>query len=416
MKFLDKLFGRRPPEPPSDQRPQDRFADEVIAAIRETVRNLPVDYDAEKFELIHTRDNGKPGQRTFLNNIFAEYSRTAEANRPALLRKFAGFVADSQNPAAKGDLALDTLMPVLRSRADMVATGRSLGIWPYNRAARPFCDTMLLMLALDSEHAIRILTDEQLAEFDISFDDALGIAIAHLNDCGEHKFGQLGDGTFVSTCGDSYDASRLLVPGLIEELPVKGNPVALVESRSALLVTGSDDPKGLEMIARYAIDDFPNNDRAVSLTPIELVDGAWRVFKINEHHPLALRNLIQHQRGWSYQVTREYLQEELGDDVFVASAKFAQDEDGRAATLAAWAADTVTACPIVDAIMIQANGDLPEIMRSFADVMAVCGPFPIVETMPYPPRYLLPAVIDPDLRRELTEKFPDYELFPQQRV
>ncbi len=331
-----------------------------------------------------------------------------------MLRQFAAFIADSQLPAAQGDAALDALMPVLRARADMIANGRALDQWHYNRASRPFCDTMLLLLAIDSPHAIRILTDEQLAELNISFDDALAVAITHLNEYGEHNFGQLGDGTFVSNCGDTYDASRLLVPGLIEELPVKGNPVALVEARSALLVTGSDDVEGLEMIARYAIEDFPNNERAISMTPIELVDGVWRVFAVRDDHPQALRNLVQYQRTWGYDVTREHLQKELGDDVFVASAMMVEQNDtGRLATIASWAAGVVTACPVVDAVRIQAEGDFPEITRSFADVMTVCGPFPIIEAMPYPPRYLMPGTMEAARRRELTDGFADYDLFPE---
>ncbi len=103
--------------------------------------------------------------------------------------------------------------------------------------------------------------------------------------------------------------------------------------------------------------------------------------------------------------------EENGGDIFVASVLLVE-KDGMAATAATWAANVPTACPLVDAILIQENGEFPEIIRSLADVLKVCGPFEEIDAMPYPPRWILPASIDDAKRRELTEQYPDHEFFP----
>jgi hypothetical protein len=404
VRFLSKLFSGRKASKPA--RAEDRFAESLLSALRDRDTSMEISYDPVRFELVHEN-----GPTTFLHNTFAEFQRANEEDRPALIERFVTFILESCKPAVSGEAALDTLVPVLRSRADLIATYRTLAAWPHNRSARPFCDTMLLMLATDSEHSIALVTDERLAELDISFDDALGLATAHLNERGEHRFGQIGDHTFVSTCGDHYDASRILIPELISELPVKGNHVAIVEARSAILITGSEDREGLDQIASFAWQDFPENERAISLTPIELRGGKWELLAIRDDHPQSLRNLIQYQRLWSYNATKDVLQDELGDDLFVASAMLIE-QDGSAATAASWATDVRTACPIVDAIIIQADGDFPEITRRFEDVLAICGPFPLVETMPYPLRYALPGRIDAECRRELTNAFPDYEFFP----
>ncbi|MFS2109054.1 hypothetical protein ACCC88_05160 [Sphingomonas sp. Sphisp140] len=407
MKFFHKLFGGGTPK-----REEDRFAELLLRALKKAAPSFVAGYDPVAFEI--GRGQGDHPHKTFLHNSFIEYQRLPAEDRGGHIANMVGFILDREKPQPRGDAALDMLLPVLRARADMlVATAGISGDFPHQNSARPFCDTMLLMLALDSPNSISLVTDELLAELGVSFDDALGLAVAHLDER-EHKFGPLAEGTFVSLCQDYYDASRILLPDLIAQLPVKGNPVAIVESRSAVLVTGSEDLDGLRMIAEYAWQDFPENERAVSLTPIEYQDGAWRVFPVHQDHPQALRNLVQYQRTWSYGASAETLQERLGDDLYVAGV-ILLEQDGIAATAASWANGVPTACPLVDALIIEGDGEFPEIMRRLADVARACGPFDGVEEMPYPPRLSLPAAPDREARRRLTDEYPDYAPFGEQQ-
>lgn len=407
MRFLKKLLGRDQdaPEPASEQ---DQFAALVLDALRHADPTIEVDYRPAGFEFVHPE-----GQKTFLVNSYLEYCRLPKDERPMQVHRLAAFIIDSRKPLPEGEEALDALLPVLRSRADLIATTSEMPAWPYERSSRPFCDTMLLMLAIDTERAIALVTDETLDGLGMSFEDALAIATGHLDERGNHNFGQLGEGTFVSTCEDHYDASRILLPGLIETLPVKGKPVAIVEARSAVLVTGSEDMEGLAQIAGFAWEDFPENERAVSLTPIMLEDGEWRPFPIAPHHPQSLKNLAAYQAQWSYGATQAVLQTALSDDLFVANPiLFKNDSDDRIATFASWAAGVPTACPIVDAVVIQEQGEFPAITRRLEDVIAVCGPFPAVTEMPYPPRLTLPGQPDDAQRRILTDDYPAHEAFP----
>jgi hypothetical protein len=167
---------------------------------------------------------------------------------------------------------------------------------------------------------------------------------------------------------------------------------------------------GLAMIAGFALGDLQETERAISLTPIEWIDGRWQPFNVQPHHPKSLRNLAPSQLCWSYNATREALQQRLGDDVFVANAMLIEKE-GEVATLAIWGAGVHTACPLVDAIAIQEDGNSPEIIRSLEDVLSVCGPFPEVEVMPYPTRFLLPERLSLAQRNELTNHYPEHPFF-----
>ncbi|MEN3747020.1 hypothetical protein TPR58_07565 [Sphingomonas sp. HF-S3] len=407
MKFLRKLFGSAKAEPAPAERAQDLFAQELLAALRTAAPGLAPTYDPEAFEL-QCPGAGK-GQRIFLHNMYAQYCRTPETECGDLFGGFVGFILDSQAPLPAGNVALDALLPVLRARADLLVTMPEDVPFPYQNASRPFCETMLLMLAIDTPTTIALVNDETLAELGISFDDAIGLAIAQLDERGNHNFGQLGDGTFVTTCGDHYDASRILIPDLVAQLPVRGNPVAIVQARSAVLITGSEDPEGLATIADYALQDFADNERAISLTPIELIDGTWRLFAVEDHHPVSLRNLRSHQSLWSYGVTKDRLQARLGEEIFVANPLvFANASDGLHFTVASWADGVTTACPITDAIILQETEAFPSIRRRFDDVIHFLPDIVRAGDTDYPPRVILPAALDDDARRELTDDYPEF--------
>ncbi len=408
MSIFRRLLGKK--DPP--QRDEDLFAQRIIDGLQAACSEIRVEYDPQAFELLHV-DGGAAGQRMFLYNSFVEYQRLTGEEQDQHLAGVIAFILDSRNPRPKGEAALDMLLPILRARADILAvSAERQGQFPYTNTSRAFCDTMLLMLAIDSDVSIAIVTDDSLAELGLSFDETLGIAIGHLNERGGHSFGQLAEGTFVSTCGDYYDASRILLPDLFLQLPLKGNPVAIVQSRSSVLVTGSEDVDGLALIAGFALDDLATNERAVSLTPIELVDGHWRSFDIRPDHPQRLRNLVPNQLVWAYTATQQVVQQMLGDDVFVASALLVE-RDGKASTAATWATGVTTACPLVEAIVIGTDGAFPEIVRSLDDVLRVCGPFPEVEAFPHPPRWILPETISAEQRSELTNNCRNHKFFEE---
>lgn len=408
MRFLRRLFGKS--EPP--ERDEDRFARHLVDALAAAHPEIRVTYDPDRFELLHV-DAAASGQRMFLANGFVEYQRLDPPEQGVHIDNLIRFIAESRSPAPTGEAALDLLLPVVRARADLLAvTSLQQGDFAYARASRPFCETMLVMLAIDTPAAIRLVTDADLDELGLTFDDALGIAVGHLDERGSHSFGRLAEATFVTTCGDHYDASRVLIPEFFAQLPVNGNPVAIVQARSAVLVTGSEDIEGLAMIASFALEDFDQNERAVALSPIELVDGQWRPFATTSHHPQVLRNLMPNQIAWAYNATQAAVQELLGEDIFVATALLV-NQDGRTATAATWAAGVPTACPLVDALLIEADGDFPQMCRSLDDVLKVCGPFAEVIAFPHPPRWMLPGRMTPAQRADLTANYPEHIFFPE---
>jgi hypothetical protein len=82
-------------------------------------------------------------------------------------------------------------------------------------------------------------------------------------------------GLFASPYADVYDSSRLLLTDAIRQLPVFGDPLAVVPTRNCLLITGTeDDDATAEMMSiaeRAQAEDHP-----VSLRPLRLSPEGWR--------------------------------------------------------------------------------------------------------------------------------------------
>ena len=88
-----------------------------------------------------------------------------------------------------------------------------------------------------------------------------------------------------SNTGDSYDATRLILTNLIEQLEVEGTPVAMVPNRNTLLVTGSESEVGVKMMVELASRELMENARPLIATALIFRDGQWEDWQVPEDHP-----------------------------------------------------------------------------------------------------------------------------------
>ena len=110
-------------------------------------------------------------------------------------------------------------------------------------------DHLAVGLVYDLPESMVMLHRDQLKTWDVTFFEAFEIARANLADL-EASFGSMEDRLYISDTNDNFDASRVIMTEWIRQLQVKGAPVATVPNRDKLIVTGSEDAKGLRMMAR----------------------------------------------------------------------------------------------------------------------------------------------------------------------
>lgn len=241
------------------------FADLVIKVLQEHAELV---YEPERFAVVH-KDNGEALQRILLGGFYGEYSGLDPSERPALLAIIEKLFQQEAFPAS-WENASARLMPHIVDRASVFRSNMhlALGADPSVESAPDFApfsviaEVFALVLALDLPDSRVIVTDRQLAGWDVSFEQALDRAYENLIARSAGNFEILADqetgrsNVYASTWYDGYDASRMIVDALLGQFKVHGDCVIAVPTNNQLLVTGSEDRPGLLALHSYLVDAY----------------------------------------------------------------------------------------------------------------------------------------------------------------
>ena len=143
------------------------------------------------------------------------------------------------------------------------------------------------------------------------------------------------NGLFTQTEHDWFSPSRILLPEWIRTVPTEGDPIALIPHSGALFITGSNNVRGLQAMAKIA-NDLRENGHPVSSIPIRLTAGGWRTYQPEPSHPASseFRELYSLEMERCYGDQQKALAERFTG--FVASC-FLLEAKGMKATACAWA-------------------------------------------------------------------------------
>ena len=179
--------------------------------------------------------------------------------------------------------ALPWLVPKVRPR--FVYEAQNLRTGQPGPEFRPLAGLFAMSLVVDLPDQEIDVGAAELAAWNVDFDRLLQRARTNLlARCGEEGFQCLGPGRYRSTWRDNLDGSRILLPGLLQRLPLRGDPVVLLPSRDTLLVVGSEDRKGLEWALKGALEFLDEHPRSLNGCPLRLRNYQWEPFRCD--HPL----------------------------------------------------------------------------------------------------------------------------------
>ena len=190
----------------------------------------------------------------FLTNAYKEYCAAPFADRSRVVRHWVRnwFATSKEMPDDFEDVRPD-LLPVVRSRSHFelnnLEVARHCRQLPYEVLGEHFG----VGLVYDLPEAMRSIPQGNLDEWGVTFYEALEAAMENLLSL-EAKFigPESGEGAYLSATGDNYDASRLLLKGVIRDFQIKGDPIAMIPNRENLIVVGSEDVEGLAGMVRLA--------------------------------------------------------------------------------------------------------------------------------------------------------------------
>jgi hypothetical protein len=152
---------------------------------------------------------------------------------------------------------------------------------------------------------------------------------------------------------DEVLATALLnEPARLSGLDVKGTPVVWALARTTVVVSGSDDERGIAKVLELAEELYVSEAQLASIHPI-VVDGAeWAPYDwtaATEAQQLPIHRVIRLFGVRAYEAQTIALQR---PDVHVADPKIHVREDGITVTFAAWPKGTATLLPVTDSVII----------------------------------------------------------------
>lgn len=378
-----------------NQLERDEFAQRLIEGLSLAGDDREAIYDEVGFQLQFCKAGEDRGALN-LSNLFIEFSKLTEELQEQRISEIVRAALSHLKPIPEDfqDASYD-LRPRLWSRStfEMMKLrnrleGNDEPAWPLE----PIGEHLYLSMVFDLPESVRSINSEDIEDWGVSIWEAREVAIKNL---AEENFVMvsLGDVLYASNTGDSYDATRLILANLVEQIQVEGQPVAMVPNRDTLLITGSESEVGLKMMIELASKELLENARPLIATMLIFRDGQWEDWQLPEGHPSheAYRRCVLGFQQFEYQNQKELLdqlnEQELLDE-FNAAYTVISKED-RHMSYCVWGQGLVSSLPRTDLVAFMS--ELGEGVRAFAsweDVVRECGEL-MSEQDCYPRRYLV---------------------------
>ncbi|QDU62290.1 hypothetical protein Pan216_31570 [Planctomycetes bacterium Pan216] len=370
----------------------DKFAEAIMEALKVAGDTRTPTYDPDGFRI-----DFSDGTRIGLTNIYSQFEDLDSDGRTTLLENIVKVAVPGKRQELPATLeeARPSIVPKLWSRGMMERLSlerRAKGETELDSPLIPVGDHLYASIAYDLPHAIRSLNMEDLEAWNLTIYEALEIARENLGSA-THAFAKAGDSLYLSLAGDDYDACRLLLPHVLRDFDVKGDPIALVPDRRKLLVTGSEDEEGLELMLEL-LDIEEEDGWPLSDVPLRLADDdVWEDWLPPEGHPLRERFSRKRKEFVAslYGELREPLQELWGEQAYVASVMLIEDkETGERRTVSTWGKGLRTLLPETDEIALVTHDEGVVLDVPFATLREHLGEM-IKPVDVYPRRYEVSA-------------------------
>jgi uncharacterized protein YtpQ (UPF0354 family) len=392
MSFFSKFFG--PPD-------KNAFAKLILERLRQAGVTGDLQYDPDKFWIVKA-------DRTqfYLGNVYAEYCRAAKSEREKLLKAcISTWASMGLQPPEEFEDAKCDLMPLVKDRSyfevDLPSQGKGelSAVHPYEIIA----DSLCVSLGYDLPSSVMSVNQELLDNWGVTLYEALEAAKNNLREVTK-SFAQLHPSLYVVSHGDAYDASRLILVDLIEQMEVTGRHVAMIPNRETLIVAGDEDDDALAGMLKLA-EESVAHERYITGMAYRLNEGNWESWLPPENHPLynQFRSLMLESWARNYANQQQLLDarhERTGKDIYVGTfSALSHKASGRTWSYSVWTRGVPTLLPQTDLVMFispREEGGIDELARGRWEVVERMVGHLMEDQQEYPPRYLVTEFPSPD--------------------
>ncbi|MBX2810662.1 MAG: hypothetical protein KTR25_02585 [Myxococcales bacterium] len=179
---------------------------------------------------------------------------------------------------------------------------------------QPMAEHLGIVLVYDEPETVRMLGQDQLSAWQISFDEALEVAIDNLRCQSEADWLAIRPGLFASPYADFHDAARICLPDVFHRLPIRGQPVVTVPNRKTVLVAGDRDPLALQGLFELTLSKL-QEDRPISGIPVQHDGRQWASWVPDTEYPqlCGWSELRAKEISAAYELQRELLTLTIGE-------------------------------------------------------------------------------------------------------
>lgn len=218
--------------------------------------------------------------RAFLDNAFRDYSQSPK-DKATILARYVGALAESRDRAAT-PIDPARILPVVRDREFVEQASRvpRKGDKPVEVASEQLNEDLYVMYVADSEHSVRYLSEADLVEAKVDRANLRKQSMENLRRLYPEVQMMGANGIFMVRLDGTYESSLLLSENLWgrPELAVRGEIIAAVPTRDLLLITGTLEREGLEMVRKVVAEASSTGSYRVSSKLFIRRDGnfeAW---------------------------------------------------------------------------------------------------------------------------------------------
>lgn len=356
MGWMDWLFG-----PPSEA----KFAQLFTDALRSAGETREIQFNAEQFQLAISQE-GEGGGIINLRNFYNEFCGLSPADRKKYLpQTVQALLAPQEELPEDFEEVKSHLRPKIWARAGIEHTNLQARI----RGGAKGIDMpqfevgshLLASIVYDLPRSVRSISPEELVGWGTSYYEALEIARQNLIEVG-FEYAKIGDGLYISSVSDSYDASRVLLTDFIRTLEVQGDHIAMVPSRDMLIVAGSDDDEALEAMITLA-EQAVENPRPLCHSPLRLVGDEWVDWLPSRGHQLfdrfrllELKYLFHEYSQQKDLLDKLYAQQNIERFVASFSAASPADDENNVFSYAVWSAGLEALLPQAERVLFFRQG------------------------------------------------------------
>ena len=255
--------------------------------------------------------------------------------------------------------AKGNLMPIVRRahfyNSMMNLYGKLQGGEYHPPEGLEIAEDLQAVLGYNLVHGITVVSAEASKEWGVPFEEALEVARENLRRATTGPIEKTDKGICICEWGDSYESSRILLPEILHQLDLKGDPVVMLPVRDVLIAAGHEDEQALEAMAKGA-ESFFKKPRWISFQMYRHDGVTWKAF--DPPFPgvrkmltklLFMENLFDHEQQ---KEALDAVHEKEQTDIFTADLRGLSSDDGEVLTFCIWTQDVKTMLPAADKIEI----------------------------------------------------------------